>query len=463
MTATLTFLGGAGTVTGSKYLVRSSHGSAMIDAGLFQGLKRLRLRNWEPVSFPPADLDAVVLTHAHLDHCGYLPALGRQGMTCPVLATPTTIDLATLVLRDSAKLQEEDAAYAARGGWSKHSPPRPLYDTSDVERLLPLFRSVPFGQTVAVTDDVAVTLHPAGHILGSAFVHLEIDGRTLVCSGDLGRATHPLLRPPASRPDADVVLVESTYGNRQHSSDPADQLGAALRRCLGRGGVAVIPAFAVDRTEVVLMTLRRLFDSHQVPRVPVYADSPMALAALSVYRDGVARGDPDVRPGLAGIESAFDPGDLREAHSTEESQRLNDPQRPCIIVSASGMASGGRVVHHLKHLLPDPRNAVLLVGFQAAGTRGRSLLDGAPQVKMHGRYVPVRAEVVDIDGFSVHADSDGLIAWLTSARSEPEAVYVVHGEPEASAALASRIRHELGWTAVVPRDGEIVRLAGHRT
>lgn len=463
MTATLTFLGGAGTVTGSKFLVRASDGSVMIDAGLFQGLKRLRLRNWESLDYPPTDLDAVVVTHAHLDHCGYLPALSRQGMTCPVLGTPATIDLAALVLRDSAKLAEEDAEYAARGGWSKHSPPRPLYDTADVERLLPRCRPVAFGEAVSLTGELTVTLHPAGHILGSAFVQLEVDGRTLVCSGDLGRATHPLLRPPATRPHADVVLIESTYGNRRHSSDPADQLGAALRRCLGRGGVAVIPAFAVDRTEVVLMTLRRLFASHQVPRVPVFADSPMALAALSVYRDGVARGDPDVRPGLAGIESAFDPGDLREAHSPEESKRLNDPPRPCIIVSASGMASGGRVVHHLKHLLPDPRNAVILVGFQAAGTRGRALLDGAPAIKMHGRYVPVRAEVVDIDGFSVHADSDGLVDWLTSAGSEPDVVYVVHGEPEASAALASRIRHELGWTAVVPRDGEIVRLAGHRT
>lgn len=445
-------------MTGSKYLIRCDQATVLVDAGLFQGLKALRLRNWEPFDPAPCELDAVVLTHAHLDHCGYLPALAKQGLDCPVVATASTVDLATLVLRDSAALQEEDAAYAARGGWSKHGSPEPLYDTGDVERLAPLWQPVGFGDPAAVDGDTVVTLHPAGHILGSAVAEISLDGRTVVVSGDLGRGNHPLLAPPVRRPAADVVLVESTYGNRTHGDNPDAQLAEVLNRTLARGGVAVIPAFAVDRTEVVLMTLRRLMASGAVPRVPVFADSPMALGALAVYRAAIAAGAADVRRHLTGIEGTFDPGDLREVHDAHDSMAINDPGIPCIIVSASGMASGGRVVHHLKHLLPDPRNSVVLVGFQAAGTRGRSLADGASQIKMHGRYVPVRAEVAQVDGFSVHADSDDLIAWLASGPDEPDVVYVVHGEPEGSAAFAQRVGDELGWMAVVPEQGEIVRL-----
>ncbi|MGB9375365.1 MAG: MBL fold metallo-hydrolase [Jiangellales bacterium] len=463
MSATLQFMGGAGTVTGSKFLLQADGVAVLVDAGLFQGLKALRRRNWDPFGFAPADIDAVVLTHAHLDHCGYLPALARQGLDCPVLATDSTLDLATLVLRDSAALQEEDAAYAAKGGWSRHRSPQPLYTTADVEGLLPLMQPVPFGEPREVTASTGgaaatVTLVPAGHILGSAAAQVTLGGVRVVVSGDLGRDTHPLLTAPAPRPGADVVLVESTYGNRHHHDDPEATLADALTRTLGRGGVAVIPAFAVDRTEIVLMTLRRLMAQGRIPRVPVFADSPMALGALDVYRRAVAAHSADIRAHLGGLDSAFDPGDLREVHDARDSMAINDPGFPCIIVSASGMASGGRVVHHLKHLLPDPRNTVVLVGFQAMGTRGRALRDGAEQVKMHGRYVPVRAEVVSVEGFSVHADSDDLIAWLASGPDEPQVVYVVHGEPDAASALASRVRDELGWLAVVPAHDEIVRL-----
>jgi metallo-beta-lactamase family protein len=461
--ATIRFMGGAGTVTGSKFLLRAEGLAVLVDAGLFQGLKALRRRNWDPFGFPPADLDAVVLTHAHLDHCGYLPALACQGLDCPVLATESTLDLASIVLRDSAALQEEDAAYAAKGGWSRHRSPQPLYTSADVERLLPLMQPVPFGETreVASTttaDGAAVTLVPAGHILGSAVALVTLGGARVVVSGDLGRGTHPLLAPPASRPGADVVLVESTYGNRSHQDDPESSLADALNRTLGRGGVTIIPAFAVDRTEVVLMTLRRLMAAGRVPQVPVFVDSPMALGALDVYRRAVAAHSADIRPHLGGLDAAFDPGDLREVHDARDSMAINDPGFPAIIVSASGMASGGRVVHHLKHLLPDPRNTVVLVGFQAMGTRGRALRDGAAELKMHGRYVPVRAEVVDVEGFSVHADADDLVAWLASGPDEPDVVYVVHGEPEASSALARRVRDELGWMAVAPRHDEIVRV-----
>ena len=460
MPTTLQFLGGTGTVTGSKFLVRGAHTSLLVDAGLFQGLRDLRRRNWEPFPFPPDDLDAVALTHAHLDHCGYLPALGRQGLTAPVYATVGTASLAALVLRDSAALQEEDAAYAARAGFSRHAQPAPLYDRADVERVLPLLTPVEPGVPVPVGRDqpvsVQVTFHPAGHILGSTFVSVTVDGRAVTVSGDLGRGNHPLLQPPAPLPASDVVLCESTYGDRDHPEDVDAALAAVLRRCLGRGGVAVIPAFAVDRTEVVLMALRRLMDGGAIPAVPVFVDSPMALGALAVYRQALVEGSQDIRPGVG--YDAFDPGDLREVHDADGSRALNDPGFPCVVVSASGMAAGGRVVHHLKHLLPDPRNAVVLVGFQAAGTRGRALQEGARELKMHGRYVPVRAEVASVEGFSVHADADELVAWLSTAPHPPEVVYLVHGEPSASQALAARVRAELGWVAVVPRDGEIVRL-----
>lgn len=454
---TLTFWGAARTVTGSKFLVENRGRQVLVDAGLYQGLADLRRMNWQPPPFSPAGLDAVVLTHAHLDHCGYLPRLVRDGFAGPVLCTEDTAALAAIVLRDSAHLQEEDARYANAAGFSKHHPALPLYTGEDVEKTLPLFEHVAYGAEVSPAPDMTVQLQPAGHILGSAVVTMRAGGARVVFSGDLGRPRHPLLSPPSPPPAADAVVIESTYGDREHPPPDPDLLADAITRTERRGGTVLIPAFAVDRTELVLVELHRLMTEGRIPRLPVYMDSPMALAALAVYRPALSR-DAAGRSDVRRLAAAIDGLDLRAVTDPAQSERLNQPSRPCIIVSASGMATGGRVVHHLAHQLPDRRNTVVLTGYQAEGTRGRQLADGARHVKMHGRYVPVRAEVVVIQDFSVHADAGELVAWLSGMPQEPRAVYVVHGERPASEALARRIEDELGWCAVVPRLGERVRL-----
>ncbi len=454
----LTFLGAAGAVTGSKFLIDDHTSRTLVDAGLYQGLADLRRRNWAPFPVPAADLDAVVVSHAHLDHCGMLPRLVKEGFTGPIICSPDTAELVSIVLRDSAHLQEEDARQANAGGYSKHRPALPLYDLDDVERTLPLLRPTDFHAAVDLAPDVRAVLRPAGHILGSSTVLVEAAGRRTLFSGDLGRGVHPILRAPADPPAAHVVVVESTYGDRRHPAPDRDVLAGAVRRTIGRGGTVLVPAFAVDRTELVLLELHRLMDAGEVPRVPVYLDSPMALRALAVYRGALDSGSPQLRADLGDVRAALDALQVTGVPDAAGSMRLNRPDEPCIIVSASGMATGGRVVHHLAHQLPDPRNSVVLTGYQAVGTRGRQLLDGAREVKMHGRYVPVRAEIVDVPYFSVHADADEIVAWLSRAPEPPEVVYVVHGEPSGSEALARRIRDDLGWRAVVPRLDERVRL-----
>lgn len=458
----LQFLGAAGTVTGSRFVVDCGEARVLVDAGMFQGLKELRLRNWDPLPVAAASIDAVVITHAHLDHCGYLPALVKQGFQGPIYLTRWTAKLAEVVLRDSARLQEEDAEYARRKGYSKHKEPRALYTVQDVEAALQLFQPVEFRQPVAVAPAITATFHPSGHVLGAAFVTLQAAGRNLLFTGDLGRPEHPLLRAPDRIPDThfDAIVSESTYGDRPHADD-SSEFAAAINRTLKRGGSVLIPAFAVDRTEVILLELRRLMDEQTVPRVPVFVDSPMAITTLRYYRQALSQGSTELRPDMAAAYRATDPFDsgmLTEVTDPQASRELNEPRTPCIIVSASGMATGGRVVHHLLGMLPDPKHSVLLVGYQAAGTRGRYLADGAPAIKMYGQYVPVNAEVVQVGSFSVHADADELVAWLQNAAERPKAAYVVHGEAAAADAFAKRLRKDLHWLAVVPRDGERVLL-----
>lgn len=458
MATTLSFLGGAGTVTGSKYLVEDAGRRVLVDAGVFQGEKNLRERNWAPFPVPPDSIDLVLLTHAHTDHVGYLPALVRDGFAGDILATEATCELAGIVLRDAAFLAERDAEHAASHGYSRHAPPLPLFTAADVERTLRRLRVVDYDDDVDLDAGWTARWTRAGHILGAASIRLATPSTSVLFSGDLGRAEHPVLRSREIPPGAAAVVIESTYGDREHhepSGPRHEPLADLIRRTARRGGSVLIPAFAVDRTEVVLQALTALLHAGRIPALPVFVNSPMALAALGVYRD--ARFAGELRPDLD-VASFVDLPQLREVRTTEESIRLNDPKVPSIIISSSGMATGGRVLHHLEHLLPDSRNAVVLAGYQAAGTRGRALLDGAPHLKMHGRQVPVRAEVLADEEFSVHADRSELLDWLAALSPAPGQVFTTHGTPESTSALATQVRARLGLPARAPELGESVPL-----
>ncbi len=460
---TLTFLGAAGQVTGSKYLVTVDPGAGeprriLVDSGMFQGQKRLRELNWSDFPVPPASISDILITHAHMDHTGYLPALVKQGFHGRIHCTPATVELTGIVLRDAGYLQERDAEHAQEHGYSKHHPALALYGVADVDRTLPLLSPIAYDTDLDLGDGLVARFTRAGHILGSASIHLSTPDGSILFSGDLGRPDHPILRSRETPAGAGIVLMESTYGNRPHPTPtnlPHEQVADAIRRTVQRGGSVLIPAFAVDRTEIVLAAISQMQHHGRIPTVPVYVDSPMALAALRVYRDPRYRGE--LRDDVD-VERFIDLPNLSEVTTTEESIRLNAPRVPSIIISSSGMATGGRVLHHLEHLLPDHRNTVILTGFQAAGTRGRALQEGASQLKMHGRYVSVRAEVVSDDEFSVHADGDELIAWLAALAPAPSTVFLVHGEQGSSTALRDRVHSELGLTAVVPSLGETVRI-----
>ena len=457
---TLVPLGAAGTVTGSKFLIEHGGRRVLFDAGLFQGLKELRERNWAAFPVDPSTLDAVVISHAHLDHCGYLPRLVKAGFAGDVHVTFDTGRLMSVVLPDSARLLEEEAKYANRAGYSRHHPALALYTEDDAWAALEHLRSHPFDAPFQPADGVTVTFRPAGHILGSSTVRVELaDGPVVQFSGDLGRPSHPLLVPPAPVGECDYLVVESTYGDRAHAAEHSrDALADVIQRTVDRGGKVIIPAFAVDRTEVLLCHLRQLADEGRLPRVPIFVDSPMALAALQIYREAFQEHATDVRADLHDADEVFALPMLEEVFDSEGSKAVSRHGGPAIIIAGAGMASGGRVVHHLEKFLPDERTTVALVGFQAAGTRGRQLLDGATSVKIHGQYIQVKAEICDLTGFSVHADAGELLQWVRSATHPPTTVFVVHGEPSASAALRDRIEHELDWEAVVPEHAERILL-----
>lgn len=468
---TLTFLGAAGTVTGSKFLLTVGTRRILVDAGMFQGEKQWRLKNWEEFPTDPATISDLVLTHAHLDHCGYIPALVRGGFRGPIWCTEGTRQLAEIVLRDAAKLQEQEAQDANEQGYSKHDPALPLYTTEDVEAALPLFTALEYDADFELTgnDDPRGTPgHPdervvlrfvrAGHILGSASATLWTPTASVVFSGDLGRVDHPVLKARETPASAPYVLVESTYGDREHPEPaglPHEGFADVIRRTIERGGTVLVPAFAVDRTEIVLKALTEMEKQGRIPDVPIYVNSPMANAALDVYRALRDELRPDLAPG-----DFVDLPDLHAIRTAEDSKELTAEggHGPSIIIASSGMATGGRVLHHLEKLLPDPRNSVVLTGYQGVGTRGRQLVDGATQVKMRGRYIPVKAEIFQDQEFSVHADGSDLIDWLAAITPRPRTVFCVHGEPDAAAALAARIRRDLGIATVVPGFGEVVLL-----
>ena len=458
--ATLQFLGGVGTVTGSKYLLTVNGRRVLLDCGLFQGLKALRLRNWQAPPFDPSSVDAVVLSHAHLDHSGYLPLLVRRGFRGPILCTPGTEELLRVLLLDAAHLQEEEAERANRYGYSKHKPALPLYTAADAEAALGLTASRAYGARFAVIAGLSALFRRAGHVLGSATVDLEIGGkpRRLVFSGDLGRWNRPILRDPERVRQADILLVESTYGDRTHAPDPASALATVVRDAIARGGALIVPAFAVGRTQELIWTLRQLEDSGATPSLPVFVDSPMAINVSDIYCRHPEDHNLDMQLLMDEHRCPICCKQYTLVRTAAESKALNDRHGPMIIISASGMATGGRVLHHLAHRLPDERTTVLLPGFQAAGTRGRALQEGARELRIYGQSVPVRAHVVTLDGFSAHADRTEILRWASGFERPPGCVYVVHGEPQAASALAESLHAKLGWNTMVAKDAQTVDL-----
>ncbi len=447
------FLGAAGTVTGSRHLVQHGDARVLVDSGLFQGLKELRLRNRAAWPLHPSSIDAVVLTHAHIDHTGALPMLIRDGFRGLVHCTAATRDLCGLLLPDSGRLQEEEAGYANKKGYSKHAPnARPLYTEADAVAALPRLRSIAYGERREVARGVTIRLHRAGHILGSATVEMELEGdppRRIFFSGDLGRYGAPILPDPEAGSAADALLVESTYGGKRHEGGTPDQaLAAEVLRAAEQKGVLLIPSFAIGRTQEVLFTLKQLEQSGVIPELPVYVDSPMAVDATPIFLAHREDFDDEMARRVAAGEDPLRPARLSFVRSVEQSKALNGKSGPMIVLSASGMATGGRVLHHLAQRLPDPRTTVLLVGFQAAGTRGAKLQEGAPFIRIHGEDIPVKARVASISGFSAHADEEEIVRWLASFPAKAAKTFLVHGEPTSLAAAKARM-DRLGWPAHV--------------
>ena len=449
----ITFLGAAGTVTGSKYLIEANGKRLLVDCGLFQGGRELTQRNWQRLPEDPSRIDMVVLTHAHLDHTGYLPRVVNDGFRGPIFANAATQELCALLLPDSAHLMEEDADHAASHGYSSHKPPLPLYTQEQVVATLKRFASMPRLGECRLSPEFLIRSHDAGHILGSSSLELVVTeagkNTTILFSGDVGRYDQPLLKDPEKPPAADFVLCESTYGDRDHPTQPPPDaaLAEVINRVAHRGGVIVVPAFAVDRTQLLLYDIRRLERSKRIPALPIYMDSPMAIDVTDIYR----RHGEDLRIGPQELQSeAFSSPAVHVMRSPEQSKQINDVHTPAIIISASGMATGGRVLHHLAQRLPDARNCVLLAGFQAEGTGGRALEEGAKSIQIHGRDVPVRAEVVNLRQFSAHAGRSELMRWLKGIPAAPKQLFLVHGEPAASKALESAVQSELHWAVTLP-------------
>ncbi|MGH7502102.1 MAG: MBL fold metallo-hydrolase RNA specificity domain-containing protein [Longimicrobiales bacterium] len=449
----LTFLGATQTVTGSKFLLDTGSRQVLFDCGLFQGLKELRKRNWAAMPIDPKAIDAVVLTHAHLDHSGYLPLLVKNGFAGSVYCTAATRDLCGILLPDSGHIQEEEAERANRRGYSKHDPALPLYTQAEAEHALKRMHPIPYGQDFDLGDGLHARFDNAGHILGAAFITVKRGGLTIAFSGDLGRPDDPILFPPTALRKADVLLVESTYGNRDHSdSDPSRALAAIIRRTAARGGTVIIPANAVGRSQLIMYYVHVLKQAGQIPDIPIYLDSPMAANVTGLFHEHHELHKLDARE----TETTF--ATTRIVNSVDESKSIDRSDLPKIVISASGMATGGRVLHHLKAFASDAKNTVLFVGYQAVGTRGSAMLGGAREVRIHGADVRIEAEVAVLDGLSAHADAVEILDWLSGFEHAPRNTYIVHGEPAAAAALRERIRGRLGWDSLAPEYRQVVTI-----
>jgi metallo-beta-lactamase family protein len=454
-TMKITFLGAVGTVTGSKYLVETDTARVLVDCGLFQGGKELRERNWARLEVEPQSLNAVVLTHAHIDHSGYLPRLVKAGFDGPVYCTPGTEDLLRILLPDSGHLQEEDARYANKRGWSKHRPALPLYTRDDALAVLSRVQAFPYHAAFQPAPGIETSFGRAGHIVGSAWIRMVASGRSVTFTGDVGRPNDPVMRPPEPLLDSDALIIESTYGDRQHPNVSAsEELGLVLERAYARGGAVVVPAFAVGRAQHLLYLVSRLVAEGRIPRVPVFLDSPMAIDATKIFCSN--RED----HGISDDECHAMCHVAEYSNTAEQSKAIDARTGPMLVISASGMATGGRILHHLARFLPDEENTVILVGYQASGTRGRSLAEGARELKIHGDYVPVRAHVEEVASLSAHADHVELVAWLTSSGIRPRSVFVTHGEPIAAEAMRRSLVEHFGWNARVPRQGDTHAIEG---
>lgn len=459
----LTFLGATETVTGSKFLLEASGKRILIDCGLFQGLKELRQRNWQEPPLDPRSVDAVVLTHAHIDHTGYLPRFVKQGFRGVVYGTPATIDLLRVLLPDSAHLQEEEARFRNKHHRSKHPVALPLYTTEDADAALRLVESVPYRKAKNLAPDLQFDLLPAGHILGSAFVRFRAESKTVLFTGDIGRFDTPIIKDPSNVEFADYLILESTYGNRIHDEQEGHHGKLALRDIIvstaRRGGTVLIPSFAVGRAQEVLFQMRELEDSGEIPILPVYVDSPMAVDAFEIYRDHEEEHDLEMNQLKAEGRSPMRTKNVTFVRTVQESKAINDHRDPAVIISANGMATGGRIVHHLMHRLPDERNSVVFVGFQAAGTRGRYLVEGAKTIRIYGIDYPVRAQIKSIQGFSAHGDSNEILRWLGSFKAAPRKTFLVHGEPRAIVAMKEHIMEKYpGWPVSIPHYRETFEL-----
>jgi metallo-beta-lactamase family protein len=447
------FLGAAQTVTGSKYLIQANQINLLIDCGLYQGYKELRLRNWAPLPIHPKKIDYVLLTHAHIDHSGYIPLLVKNGFRGKILCTEATKALCNILLPDSGHLHEEEANYANRKGYSKHHPALPLYTQKEAEDALDYFQPVSFEERIQIRNNLYATFFYGGHILGASFIRLEYDKTSVLFSGDLGRQNDPLMYPPKEPLDSDFLVIESTYGNRIHdNSDPLTQMKTIINRTIKRGGVVIIPSFAVGRTQSLLYYLRELKSKHEIPDIPIYVDSPMATNATQIFSQygEQNRLTKDQTKDLCAVAHYI--------NSVEESIALGNLKFPMIIISASGMATGGRVIHHIRNFAPNHKNTILFSGFQVEGTRGDRMIQGEKEIKMFGQMIPIRAEIAQIENLSAHADSSEILNWLAHFNKAPRKVFITHGGVESAQALKSEIEKKFHWKCDVPAylDSEIL-------